>query len=108
MKPFDLDEAREGKDICTRSGRSARIICFDSNNDPYPIIALINDDEGREFVESFTTLGKYCEDEKHNKHSLDLFMVDDSNDTQEFNIELVLEKLQTIEEIVGIINSRIK
>ena len=109
MKPFDLDEAREGKEICTRSGRIARIVCFDASNEPYPIIALINDDEGREFVEAFTLEGKYSDDEdKSIKNALDLFMVDDENDTNACNMELILEKLESIEEIVGIINSRIK
>ena len=29
LKPFDIQKAREGKPVCTRDGRKARIICFD-------------------------------------------------------------------------------
>lgn len=48
LKPFDLEEAKAGKPVCTRDGRKVRIICFD-RKDVRPIIALIksdNDDEG--------------------------------------------------------------
>ena len=40
LKPFDLEAAREGKPVCTRDGRKARIICFDAKGDK-PIIALV-------------------------------------------------------------------
>ena len=44
LKPFDIQKAREGKPVCTRDGKKARIICFDSiNKGNYPIIALIED-----------------------------------------------------------------
>ena len=41
MKPFNLEEAKAGKPVCTKDGRKARIICFDAKGD-YPIIALID------------------------------------------------------------------
>ena len=42
LKPFDLKAAKAGKPVCTRDGRKARIICFDTINEiNYPIIALI-------------------------------------------------------------------
>ena len=40
LKPFDLQKAREGKPVCTRDGRKARIICFDRKSH-FPIIALV-------------------------------------------------------------------
>lgn len=40
LKPFDLESARNGKPVCTRNGRKARIICFDAN-DERSIIALL-------------------------------------------------------------------
>ena len=40
LKPFDIQKAREGKPVCTRDGRKARIICFDAKGDQ-PIIALV-------------------------------------------------------------------
>ena len=40
LKPFNLEEAKKGKPVCTRDGRKARIICFDAKGDK-PIIALV-------------------------------------------------------------------
>ena len=68
LKPFDLEAARSGKPVCTRDGRKARIICFDSKNDPRrPIVALVehNDNEllyeytikGREYFSHISTTG---------------------------------------------------
>lgn len=44
LKPFDLEAAKQGKPVCTRDGRKARIICFDLNNKNFPIVAIINCD----------------------------------------------------------------
>ena len=42
LKPFDIQKAREGKSVCTRDGRSARIVCFDRKGyNMFPIVALI-------------------------------------------------------------------
>ena len=43
MKPFNLDEAKAGKPVVTRSGRPVRILCWDANG-PDPIVALIEYD----------------------------------------------------------------
>ena len=63
LKPFDLEAAKQGKPVCTRDGRKARIICFDAkvNN---PIVALIYDckkeivlqylENGRSFVDEIS------------------------------------------------------
>lgn len=40
LKPFNLELAKQGKPVCTRDGRKARIVCFDAKGDK-PIIALI-------------------------------------------------------------------
>lgn len=29
-KPFNLEEAKAGKPVCTRGGHKAKIICFDA------------------------------------------------------------------------------
>ena len=47
LKPFDIQKAREGKPVCTRGGRKARIICFDRVGD-FPIVALTDDREYKE------------------------------------------------------------
>ena len=42
LKPFDIQKAREGKPVCTRDGRKARIVCFDAKRkDGKSIIALV-------------------------------------------------------------------
>ena len=47
LKPFDIQKAREGKPVCTRDGRKARIICFDVKAKK-PIAALITNDDTEE------------------------------------------------------------
>ena len=45
LKPFNLKAAKEGKPVCTRDGRKARIICFDRkfyhDGYNYPIVAMV-------------------------------------------------------------------
>lgn len=58
LKPFDLQAARSGKPVCTRDGRKARIICFDSKNDPRrPIVALVEHNDN-ELLYEYTIEGK--------------------------------------------------
>ena len=40
LKPFDLEAAKSGKPVCTRSGKPVRIICFDVKSE-MPIVALV-------------------------------------------------------------------
>jgi hypothetical protein len=60
LKPFDLQKAREGKPVCTRNGRRARIICFDRkfyhDGYNYPIVAMVNDNDN-ELVHPYTQDG---------------------------------------------------
>lgn len=58
MKPFNLEEAKAGKPVCTRDGRKARILCFDRKCGGYPIIALVETDDD-ESVFSCTIKGEY-------------------------------------------------
>ena len=76
LKPFDLQKAREGKPVCTRDGRKARIICFDRKGD-YPIIALVEDIYGIEYVKYYTEKGTYFNynDNKTSKNLMDLMML---------------------------------
>lgn len=57
LKPFDLEAAKAGKPICTRDGRKARIICFDRNWE-YPIVALIECENGEEMISACDKDGK--------------------------------------------------
>lgn len=61
MKEFSLEEYLKNPDreVVTRDGRKARIICTDRKGDA-PILALIhNENEGQEFGCAFYSDGKY-------------------------------------------------
>ena len=70
LKPFDLQKAREGKPVCTRDGRKARIICFDREfiheGQNYCIVALIKDGSHSESLYSYTEDGLFSSNKIHN------------------------------------------
>ena len=77
LKPFDIQKAREGKPVCTRDGRKARIICFDREHLGYDgvvfsIVALVNEGPYSESVYSYTQDGLYVQGACHNN---DLMML---------------------------------
>ena len=56
LKPFDLQKAKQGKPVCTRDGRKARIICFDAEgNKPLIVLSKIN---GQEVILRYTKKGQ--------------------------------------------------
>lgn len=58
-KPFDLEQAKAGKPVCTRGGHKARIICFDAKTSGnYPIIALIEDSNHPTYETAYTFSNK--------------------------------------------------
>lgn len=69
-KPFDLEQAKAGKPVCTRDGHKARIICFDAKGDPCPIIALV-EENGIESAYHYDKNGQNA----YNKSKLDLMML---------------------------------
>lgn len=75
MKPFNLEEAKQGKPICARDGRPARIVCFNQKSE-FPLVALI--DNGKNEVScSFTEEGKWLASGTENDK--DLFMVNEKH-----------------------------
>ena len=58
MKQFDLQEYLKNPDrqIVTRKGLDAKIICTDGSNKRYPIFALIQNEEGKDVL-SYTNDG---------------------------------------------------
>jgi hypothetical protein len=58
IKPFDLEAYKKGAKVKTRNGREVRIICTDSKNEYFPIIALIKIDDNNETVLQYTSNGK--------------------------------------------------
>lgn len=63
MEQFSLEKYLENPErkIVTRDGRSARIICTDRKNSvDFPIVALVTNDAGMEYVESYRKNGSWC------------------------------------------------
>ena len=61
MKKFDLEAAKRGAAVCTRSVMDVRIIYFDRIDSLYPIVGICRNNDGSEFVESYTTDGRrFC------------------------------------------------
>ena len=58
MKEFNLEEAKHGKPVCLRDGREARIVSFDKKGGNYPIVALVEDIDGVERVNSYDMEGR--------------------------------------------------
>ena len=49
MKPFNLEDAKAGRPVCTRDGRKARIICFDAKSPKTGnIVTLVEKENGEE------------------------------------------------------------
>lgn len=71
MKPFNIDDAKAGKPVCTRDGRNVRIICFDAKCEYYPIVALVEKGNGKEYISSYCLNGQF---HLQNEDELDLFM----------------------------------
>ena len=72
LKPFDIQKAKEGKPVCTRDGRKARIICFDRNS-IQPIVALIKNFNEEESINVFFKDGHSLS--KNNEVEADLMML---------------------------------
>lgn len=75
MKPFDLEEAKAGKPVCTRDGRKVEIISFEHPIKGYPILAKVffGKDDYEEFT--FTESGTFFVAGKESE--ADLMMVED-------------------------------
>lgn len=79
MKQFDLDEylANPSRKVVTRDGRSVtRILCTDARG-LFPIVALVENDEG-EYSVSYTKDGRYFPNEIDDKN--DLFFAPDKHE----------------------------
>ena len=77
MKAFDLDAAKRGAAVCTRSGNSARIICWDmkwKSGNMGDRIVYLADYNGDEHLSHCLINGAY---HGEIKDSLDLMMRDD-------------------------------
>lgn len=71
MKPFDLEKAKKGAEVCTRDGHKARIVCYDTKGE-YPIAALV-EENGQERSYLYTQEGGFHA--KGYTHTKDLMLV---------------------------------
>jgi len=58
IKKFDIEKAKEGAEVCTKSGKSAKILLFDRNYKPFPLVVIINN----RTVYYYTNEGKFYRD----------------------------------------------
>ena len=59
LKPFDIQKAREGKPVCTRDGRKARIVCFDLQSiEKTPIVAAVQVTDKQEVIANYYENGQ--------------------------------------------------
>lgn len=58
MKKFNLITAKEGAKVCTKLGKSVRLIAFDRESAKFPIVGLIENKK----VCCYTIDGKYYAD----------------------------------------------
>jgi len=58
MKKFNLDKAKAGGEVCTKSGKTAKILLFDRNYKPFPLVVIINN----KTVYYYTIEGKFYKD----------------------------------------------
>lgn len=65
MKPFNLEEAKAGKPVCTKDGQDVRLICFDAIvGIKTLIVGLIKDKSGSEFVCFYNNDGSAASNQK--------------------------------------------
>ena len=79
MEQFSLEKylANPSRKVVTRAGTSVRILCTDKR-DSTPIVALITDEIGREYMAEYNVLGIYCDCEVDT--SFDLFFAPEKHE----------------------------
>ena len=75
LKPFNIEEAKAGKPVCTRDGRPARIICFNRTG-KFPVVALV-EAKDRDDIYSYLNSGK---DNESVEKEYDLMMLSEKEE----------------------------
>ena len=80
LKPFDIQKAIEGKPVCTRDGRKARVICFDrvtnsTNEYTGHLIVLVTNPNGDEQSFYYTEKGNLAGEDEYDNQKWDLMML---------------------------------
>lgn len=117
MKPFNLEEAKQGKPVCTRDGRKARIICFDIKGDIYPIVAAVEvngieyicqyDEKGQNYYNKSNVNKLMMLPEKH-EGWVNVYKSHDSRYAGYASVEIYKTKEQAIKEVNGDILATVK
>lgn len=82
IKPFDIEKAKNGAEVCTRDGRKARITCFDAvTKDDFPLVTLILDN-GVEDTYWHTIYGRGSSINEETEY--DLFLVEYEEEQPQF------------------------
>ena len=77
MKKFNLEEyLRNPRDLVTRNGRKARIICKDRVSKACPLVVLVTMEDCEEIPFTYHTDGKFYHDESE----LDLFFAPEEHE----------------------------
>ena len=77
MKPFNLKEyLRNPRDLVTRNGRKARVICKDRVSKARPLVILVTMEDGEEIPFTYNTDGKFY----HGENELDLFFIPEKHE----------------------------
>lgn len=56
--PFNVEKAKRGAQVITRNGRPVTICRYDVKNKDYPILGLVELEDGKEVPQAFTESGK--------------------------------------------------
>ena len=77
MEQFSLEEyLRNPRDLVTRNGRKARVICKDRVSKACPLVVLVTMEDGEELPFTYHTDGKFY----HDENELDLFFVPEEHE----------------------------
>lgn len=98
MKPFNLEEAKAGKPVCTRDGRRVEILSFENPNANYPILAKVFFDKNDCEEFTFTESGNLFVAIKGSE--ADLMMVEDETEIPSLWTQSCTEENTTINYII--------
>jgi hypothetical protein len=68
MSRFNIEKAKQGHLVSTKSGKNVKILLYDRSNIHFPIVAIIENKE----VVCYTNEGKFYADEKESDKDLKL------------------------------------
>ncbi len=63
MKKFNLNKAKEGAEVVTKEGKSAKILLYDRDSPRFPLVVIIEN----KHVTFYTTEGKLYSDKDSDK-----------------------------------------